>query len=69
MVYTVISWKEDGIWSAMSPSVSGVFGLGRTRAHAERDFMDALRTLLGYLGEIGEPAPRPKNVITSTVRV
>ena len=68
-MYTIISWKEAGVWSVMSPSVSGVFGLGRTREVAERNFSDALRTLLDYLKEIGEPAPRSNNVFTSTVRV
>lgn len=69
MTYTVVSWKEGRIWSAMSPSVPGVFGLGRTRRAAERDFAKALETLVDYLGEIGERLPRPRAVHISNIRV
>ena len=69
MTYTIVSWKEGAAWSSMCPSIPGVFGLGRTRKAAEKDFAAALRTLLDYLDEIGEEPPPPQPVQTTRMRV
>jgi predicted RNase H-like HicB family nuclease len=52
--YDVVIWKEEGIWTAHSPSVPGVYGLGSTREIANRDLKEALALLSHYLREIGE---------------
>jgi predicted RNase H-like HicB family nuclease len=67
--FPILAWREDGVWSVISPSVPGVFGLGKTRKAAEKDFTDALATLLAYLREIGEKPPRASAIYTGTVSV
>ena len=57
--YNYIAWKEAGTWTAHSPAVPGVYGLGKTRKAAESDLASGLRELSGYLKEIGEKMPRP----------
>lgn len=67
--YDVISWKEEGVWTAHSPSVPGVYGLGSTRDSANRDLSEALTLLSQYLLEIGESLPRSQKLHTSRVCV
>jgi hypothetical protein len=43
--YDTITWKEEGVWTAHSPSVPGVYGLGSTRDTANRDLREALALL------------------------
>jgi predicted RNase H-like HicB family nuclease len=62
-------WQDDGQWTAHSPAVPGVYGIGATRAGAERDLRDGLRDLFDYLTDIGEPLPAPGRVRVGTVRV
>ena len=70
MTYRFVTWREDGIWSTMSPAVPGVFGLGKTRAAAEADFKSSLYDLLAYLREIKVSRPRSSTaVFTGNVRV
>lgn len=68
-IYTVLTWQEEGVWSAMSPSVPGVFGLGSTRVAAENDFTEALSTLADYLDEIGEPLPPAQRIYVRDLSV
>ena len=68
MRYPYIAWKDEGRWVVHSPSVPGVYGLGRTKSVAEKDFSVALDLMLSYLREIGErlPAPLPLTIGTVT---
>ena len=68
-MYDVITWEEEGIWTAHSPSVPGVYGLGSTPDIANRDLSEALSLLSEYLQEIGEPMPRPHKLRTSQICV
>jgi predicted RNase H-like HicB family nuclease len=67
--YDVVIWKEEGVWTAHSPSVPGVYGLGSTRDIANRDLKEALALLSHYLREIGESLPRSQKLHTSQVCV
>jgi predicted RNase H-like HicB family nuclease len=69
MVYTFIATREDGVWGVTCPSLPGVFGVGKSRKAAERDFAGATRTLVEYLDEIGEALPTPWPVYLGSVRV
>ncbi len=66
--FDCISWLEEGQWTAHSPSVPGVYGLGRTRAAAEKDLADGLDDLFVYLEDIGERQPTPRRIAVGTVR-
>ena len=50
-------WKEEGIWTAHAPSVSEVYGMGKTAAAAKRSLAAGIADLCAYLDEIGEPRP------------
>jgi len=67
--YDSIAWKDEGLWTAHSPSIPGVYGLGRTKARAERDLADALGTLFEYLKKIGEARPAPRRLVVGAVTV
>lgn len=69
MVYAFIATREDGLWGVTCPSLPGVFGVGKSRKAAERDFAGAARTLVEYLDEIGEERPTPRPVHLGSVRV
>ncbi len=69
MKYKFVAWKEEGIWTAHSPSVSGVYGVGRTVQAAEADLKDALALLFRYLSESGERRPRSQKLKFGEVRV
>lgn len=60
MRYEYITWVEEGQWAAHSPSVPGVYGVGKTRIQAVSDLEEALGEMRAYLDEIGEHLPRPK---------
>jgi predicted RNase H-like HicB family nuclease len=47
--YDVVIWKEEGVWTAHSPSVPGAYGLGSTVDDAKRDLGEALTLLLRYI--------------------
>jgi predicted RNase H-like HicB family nuclease len=64
MRYAYITWTEEGQWTAHSPSVPGVYGVGRTRDRAVADLGEALDEMFDYLAEIGERAPRPRRFDT-----
>ncbi|MGB8293845.1 MAG: HepT-like ribonuclease domain-containing protein [Polyangia bacterium] len=49
-----VFWEEEGIWSAVAPSVQGVYGTGPTVTAAKDDLVEALKAMAGYLEEIGE---------------
>ena len=49
-----VFWEEEGIWSAVAPSVQGVYGTGPTVTAAKDDLVEALKTMADYLEEIGE---------------
>jgi predicted RNase H-like HicB family nuclease len=67
--YDYIAWKDEGQWTVHSPSIPGVWGIGRTRRAAEKDFHQALELLLLHLKEIGEPPPRARKIVTGTIEV
>ena len=69
MVYTFVAVREDRLWGVTCPSLPGVFGVGKSRKAAERDFAGAARTLVEYLDEIGEDLPKSKPVHLGSVRV
>jgi predicted RNase H-like HicB family nuclease len=64
-----VVWEDEGKWTAHSPSVPGVYGVGATRREAEADFIDALSEMLAYLRDIGEHPPKRKRVIAGVVEV
>jgi predicted RNase H-like HicB family nuclease len=49
-----VAWVEEGQWTAHSPSMPGVYGVGETSAAAVADLEEALAELDSYLDEIGE---------------
>lgn len=67
--YEFVAWKDEGVWTAHSPSVAGVYGLGSTMAAAQKDLADAIAELLDYLREIGERAPVPKRFAVGVLNV
>jgi len=67
--YEFLAWKDEGVWTAHSPSVVGVYGVGATRAEAERDLLDGIEELVSYLGEVGESAPRPKHIAIGVLEI
>jgi predicted RNase H-like HicB family nuclease len=69
MTYTFVAVREDRLWGVTCPSLPGVFGVGKTRKAAERDFAGAARTLVEYLDDIGEALPTPRPVHLGSVRV
>jgi predicted RNase H-like HicB family nuclease len=69
MTYSYVAWKDEGMWTVHTPSVPGLYGVGKTRRAAERDFRQALSLLLAYLDEIGEAPPKPTPVYTGKLAV
>jgi predicted RNase H-like HicB family nuclease len=49
-----VFWEEEGIWSAVAPSVQGVYGTGSTVTAARDDLIEALMTMSEYLTGKGE---------------
>ncbi len=49
-----VFWEEEGIWSAVAPSVQGVYGTGSTVTAAKDDLVEALKTMSEYLDSKGE---------------
>ncbi len=49
-----VFWEEEGIWSAVAPSIQGVYGTGPTVTAAKDDLIEALKAMAEYLEEIGE---------------
>ena len=50
---TVIE-HDEGVWGVTSPSVPGVFGTGKSRKAAEREFVEGLSE---YLADLDQPEP------------
>ena len=69
MQYDYIAWRESGLWTAHSPSLPGVYGIGKSRPQAENDLFEAVDELLDYLDEIGERAPKPVRLSQATMSV
>ena len=67
--YDYIAWHDEGMWTAHSPSIPGVYGLGATRGEAEQDLFAGIEEMFGYLKDIGVQLPVAKRVISGTVRV
>jgi len=67
--YDYVAWQSEGIWTAHSPSVPGVYGVGKTRAEAAADLGAGLSDMLDHLREIGEPLPRAGSVNVGVVNV
>jgi predicted RNase H-like HicB family nuclease len=67
--YDYLVWREEGVWTAHSPSIPGVFGLGDTKKEAEEDFFEALALMASYLDEIGEPMPKRRRITVGVVEV
>jgi predicted RNase H-like HicB family nuclease len=49
-----VFWEEKGIWSAVAPSIQGVYGIGPTVTAAKDDLIEALKVMADYLKETGE---------------
>jgi predicted RNase H-like HicB family nuclease len=49
-----VFWVEKGIWSAVAPSVQGVYGIGPTVTAAKDDLIEALKVMANYLKETGD---------------
>ncbi len=69
MKYRFVAWKESGMWTAHSPSVPGVYGVGSTAASAERDLREALVLVASYLTEGRRKMPRPQKLRFGEVRI
>lgn len=67
--YDYLIWQEEGIWTAHSPSVQGVYGLGDTREEAEADFFEALEEMLAYRLDRGEKLPKRQRLSLGVVEV
>lgn len=67
--YSVVVWKDEGIWSARSPSTPGVYGLGKTKRAALADYLSALRVELTYQKQIGERPHASQPVFLSQVEI
>ncbi len=52
--YHFCFWLEDGLWSAKTPAIRGVYGVGVTAEKAKRDLVEALQTMADYLKKTGE---------------
>ena len=52
--YHFCFWLEDGLWSAKTPTIRGVYGVGVTAEKAKRDLVEALQTMADYLKKTGE---------------
>jgi predicted RNase H-like HicB family nuclease len=64
-----IAWKDEGQWSAHSPSVPGVYGLGETRQEAISDLIEGVGEMLDYLDEIGADRPAKKRLVSGVIEV
>jgi predicted RNase H-like HicB family nuclease len=69
MTYTFVAVQEHGAWGVTCPSLPGVFGVGKTRKEAEKDFAGSLETLANYLDEIGEKLPTPQRVAIGSLSI
>lgn len=67
--YEYVVWQDEELWTAHSPAIPGVYGVGETKIRAVRDLLDAVNTLFDYLAEIGEPPPKPKKVSSGAITV
>lgn len=67
--YDFIAWQDEGIWTAHSPSVPGVYGVGDTRREAQDDLANAILELFAYLSDIGERAPAPKQITSGVLEI
>lgn len=67
--YEYVAWKDEGRWVVHSPSVPGVYGLGRSKAAAKEDFSQALSLLIEHLRSIDEPLPRARPLEIGTAQV
>jgi predicted RNase H-like HicB family nuclease len=67
--YDYIAWEEEGLWTAHSPSIPGVYGIGATRSKAAQSLFDGVDDLLDYLTEIGETLPPARRFVQGTLTV
>lgn len=67
--YEFITWEEDGMWTSHAPSISGVYGVGKTASKAEEDLEEAVDLLFEYLSDVGEALPKPRKLRVGSVRV
>ena len=49
-----VFWEEKGIWSAVAPSIQGVYGVGPTVTAAKDDLVEALKAMSDHLEDVGE---------------
>jgi len=56
--HDVMVWKEDGVWTAHSPALVGVYGTGITKRKALDDYVAAANLMLSYMDELGEAPPK-----------
>jgi predicted RNase H-like HicB family nuclease len=60
--YGFVVWQDEGVWTAHSPSVPGVYGVGATRRAAEKDLTEGITVMLDYLKEIKAQPPKAKKI-------
>lgn len=67
--YDVVVWSEEGVWTAHSPSVPGVYGLGKSRRAAVADFKLALSDEIAYQKQIGQRPSRQRRIFLDAVEI
>ena len=67
--YGFVAWRSEGLWTVHSPSIPGVYGVGKTVEEAREDFIAAASDMVEYLAEIGEPPPRPADMCVGQVEL
>jgi predicted RNase H-like HicB family nuclease len=65
--YDFVVWSEEGKWTAHSPAMPGVYGIGRTRKRAEADLFEAMTERAVHLREIGEQLPPARAIGVGTL--
>lgn len=67
--YEFVCWQDEGLWTAHSPSVPGVYGVGDTRKQAETELFEGIEEMFDYLSSIGEVRPKAKRVVAGVLSV
>jgi len=67
--YDVVTWEEEGTWTAHAPAISGAYGLGATPEEAEEDLVEAANLLFEDMAKANLPPPPPRKVRVSHLRI
>jgi len=63
MRYAIVIEHAGRNYSAYSPDVPGVIGVGDTPEECRDDMRDGIAALLGELAKEGKPAPEPRTIV------